>query len=683
MSKNVFWIRSRTDIDSSLAQSLAARGYTLTSVDDEEAINGLSTEDLPAAIIADSDMLQTAARLRDKLQSARERELPLLVISTHTDLQTRLMALRQGASAYFPPPLVTDDVAGKLAEQLGEENSAPAHKVMVVDDDPSQASFAAAILKKAGMEVCKVTESLKILDTLRSFMPELILMDVYMPDATGVELATIIREQKDLMHIPIVYLSAEHDPDKQLDALSVGGEDFLTKPISPKHLVATVRNRVDRARQLKAQSGSGGKQDGDPAAVRKHILELLEKIHSSPSEAGKATGLYYLEIDTPIALLEQINLDGIDQVMSQIRDITVQTASEEDRINRFGDFCLVVLAQRDNEAQLEELAHTLKEAIDSSLYRVAGKEIGIAMSIGLRPLADADGDASLLINQAIRASHEARTAPVRGVQVHRSQESAPPPPPPVEQPAEIDKDLIERVMDPENLRILYQPVVPLQSSDEALYQGLLRLRSGNGGLLSAGEFLPMVEQTGKILKLDRWVILKALVLLRSLRTKEQRPFRLFVSQASAALKDRGRIDWLDKSLRKTGITGEGLVLEFPYPEITEDMDLAKEYLGGLAQLGVSLSLNSTRELDSLLENLHELPANYIKITESQLRNYPDTWGKLVHKAHELDKRVIVSRIEHPELLGQLWAHDVDYIQGYFIQQPGADLNYDFTGAVLG
>jgi len=157
---------------------------------------------------------------------------------------------------------------------------------------------------------------------------------------------------------------------------------------------------------------------------------------------------------------------------------------------------------------------------------------------------------------------------------------------------------------------------------------------------------------------------------------------MMISQSASVLKDLQRIPWIEESLEKTGIKPHSLVLDFPFPEITADPHRAREYLSSLRQLGVEISLNCTRELDALMQDLNLLPAHFIKITEKQIRNYPDTWSQLVEAAHKLGKRVIISRIEHPELLGQLWSSDVDYIEGYFVQPPSKDLDYDFVGSVL-
>jgi PleD family two-component response regulator len=90
-------------------------------------------------------------------------------------------------------------------------------------------------LCKARMQTQHVGDPMHVMEPLINFRPDLILMDVYMPGCSGLELATAIRQQRDYVGIPIVFLSAETDVEKQLSAMSLGGDDFLTKPISPDH----------------------------------------------------------------------------------------------------------------------------------------------------------------------------------------------------------------------------------------------------------------------------------------------------------------------------------------------------------------------------------------------------------------------------------------------------------------
>src|SRR3546814_10115016 len=97
------------------------------------------------------------------------------------------------------------------------------------------------------MDARVVEDPLAVLDTLHTFKPDLILMDLYMPRCNGMELTTLIREQPEFLHTPIVFLSGESDQEVQFEVIDAGADDFLAKPVRPRHLIAAVQNRVQRA----------------------------------------------------------------------------------------------------------------------------------------------------------------------------------------------------------------------------------------------------------------------------------------------------------------------------------------------------------------------------------------------------------------------------------------------------
>lgn len=90
------------------------------------------------------------------------------------------------------------------------------------------------------------------MDACALHKPETILIDVGFGGQPNEGIATVERQQDRLHSVPIIYLSAEDDVSKQLHAMSQGGDDFLTKPIDPRHLIATIHNRGRRARSLLA-----------------------------------------------------------------------------------------------------------------------------------------------------------------------------------------------------------------------------------------------------------------------------------------------------------------------------------------------------------------------------------------------------------------------------------------------
>ncbi len=171
--------------------------------------------------------------------------IPTIFISSQSDLPHRLSAVRVGSNAYFVKPVSITDLCDKLVKLTTNEAPDP-YRVLIVDDDPRLAQYHATILQEAGMVTHTVNDPLEAMAPLLDFKPDLILMDMYMPGCNGMELATAIRQIGTCYSIPIVFLSSETDEDKQFHAMRMGGDEFLTKPIKPQHLITSVAVRAER-----------------------------------------------------------------------------------------------------------------------------------------------------------------------------------------------------------------------------------------------------------------------------------------------------------------------------------------------------------------------------------------------------------------------------------------------------
>jgi two-component system, cell cycle sensor histidine kinase and response regulator CckA len=240
-----------------MADELHQAGYRVRLFGDLKALrvahaqvgpNGL---DRPAVVVLDSASVQGQAErsaLMKELGLGRRGEIPVVMTLIRDDLAARLGASRAGVDRTLARPLqaaclieVLDGLTGRLAQK--------SWRVLMVDDDSMLLEAHASMLRTAGMEVRTLSDPLKTLDAVRNFDPDVLLLDVYMPDAGGPEIAAALRAGDAHLHLPILFLSAETDLTQQLLALNLGGDDFLIKPVVPEHLVAAVTARARRARQ--------------------------------------------------------------------------------------------------------------------------------------------------------------------------------------------------------------------------------------------------------------------------------------------------------------------------------------------------------------------------------------------------------------------------------------------------
>ncbi len=288
--RELYMIGRQTGPLAEVATLLEKTGFVVHRLEDPESAERALRQGLPAAIVADVESIPALEGLIEALARIHKetgRHVPLAYVASEGDLETRVKAVRAGGDAFFSPPFDGRQIAERLQSLVALHSPGNRYRVLVVEDDASQAEFATSILAKAGMEAQSVTDPMAVLDALHSFRPHLILMDIYMPEINGIELTTVIREYDEFVDIPIVFLSGEQDADKQVDALSVGGDDFITKPIRPRQLIAAAQPRAAR---LRSRPGRGAAPAGQAPVLRPHHRATGRRPDAHPGYRGAAAG---------------------------------------------------------------------------------------------------------------------------------------------------------------------------------------------------------------------------------------------------------------------------------------------------------------------------------------------------------------------------------------------------------
>ena len=122
------------------------------------------------------------------------------------------------------------------------EDSRP-RRVLVVDDEPRMIHFIRLNLEHDGYEVIEATSGTEALENLRDRMPDLILLDVMMPEMDGFETLQLLRE---ISTVPVIMLTAKGEEEDRVRGLELGADDYITKPFSPREMVSRVRAVIRR-----------------------------------------------------------------------------------------------------------------------------------------------------------------------------------------------------------------------------------------------------------------------------------------------------------------------------------------------------------------------------------------------------------------------------------------------------
>ena len=360
----------------------------------------------PAAIVMDVDFgaAGLGLALAAEAQAGLEQKLPLLFFSLHeADTPTRLAAVRAGGQGFLTGTLEASSLLEKIEVLTCVAQYEP-YKVLIIDDSRAQALHAERLLNGAGIVTRTLINPIQAMAELAEFQPDLMILDMYMPSCTGAELAKVIRHNDRYVSVPIIYLSAEDDMDKQLDAMSEGGDDFLTKPIQPRHLITTVRNRAARARHLKARMV---RDSLTGLYNHTHILQLLEDCTLRARRESRPLSFAMLDLDH----FKHVN-DGYghpmgDRVIKSLALFLKQRLRKTDFIGRYGgEEFAIVMPDTDQEAAYKVL-NQIRQRFAEIHYPAQPTDLSCSFSAGVVQM-QGEADSLLMASQADEALYRAK-----------------------------------------------------------------------------------------------------------------------------------------------------------------------------------------------------------------------------------------------------------------------------------
>jgi two-component system alkaline phosphatase synthesis response regulator PhoP len=135
--------------------------------------------------------------------------------------------------------------------------------ILVVDDEQDLLDLIEYNLEKAGFDVLKAENGLQGMELIRNEAPDLILLDIMMPEMNGMEMVRAIRNDDEFNQVPVIFLTAREDEKTEITALDKGGDDYVTKPISPQKLTSRIKAVLRRVEET-----------GEPRRIKVHDLEI-------------------------------------------------------------------------------------------------------------------------------------------------------------------------------------------------------------------------------------------------------------------------------------------------------------------------------------------------------------------------------------------------------------------------
>jgi diguanylate cyclase (GGDEF)-like protein len=358
----------------------------------------------PTIVLVDSKGLESTAFIV-RVHALRGRFSASIIIGLQlpTDFDGLKLALRVGCDFCFPQGTAQSVIMARIVKLCGSEEEPP-YRVLVVEDSKTATAMIQRTLKESAIESMAISRPQEVLTALVKFQPDLVLMDMYMPGCTGVEVTRVIRQHEEFLSTPVVYLSADTSIALQVDALRLGGDHFLTKPFNPVILNAVVKSKIERYRILR----------------RSMYLDSLTGLlnHTTSKQRLDAAVAAAVADETPLCVA-MIDIDHFkrvndtyghpmgDQVIRSVAWLLKQRLRKTDAVGRYGGEEFLVILPQANAERARQLLDRIRIDFSHFSHPVKNTAFACTFSCGIAQLASGVSSQTL-IKQADAALYEAK-----------------------------------------------------------------------------------------------------------------------------------------------------------------------------------------------------------------------------------------------------------------------------------
>ena len=283
------------------------------------------------AVVLDLSLDGAGIPLLEELNHAYP-DLPVLVVADGERFEERVEAARLGARGFLQKPVRPAQIIDILRDSLILSRSERA-TIVVVDDDARLLSQVETLLQPLGARIVTVTEPLRVLGVLAEAAPDLVIMDMDMPQLNGIELCRVMRNDPRWAAVPVLFLADQPEPARITRMFEVGADDFVVKPVLGPELVARVKNRIERTRLLRRAADIDSLTG---VATRRRGIEVLERLFRLAHRQRQHISIAAIDLDNFKDVNDRFGHLVGDSVLRRAAVILANCFRGEDVVARWG-----------------------------------------------------------------------------------------------------------------------------------------------------------------------------------------------------------------------------------------------------------------------------------------------------------------------------------------------------------
>ena len=482
-------------------------------------------------------------------------------------------------------------------------------------------------------------------------------------------------------------LSKGENPDEEFEFTAVPEEgekfkaimEFTPASIDGEHCTQIIIRTQGDNKELQKELDALRKQDLLTGLYnRQFFMEQLDNAVNVVTKKGVKCCILYIEIDDFKAITENIGIAASDLILTDFANILRNHMSKNDLAAHFAGSLFTCLMPNKAAADVTNIAEKIRAETENHIFDVEGQSVTGSVSIGVNQISETNANSKKALGQAEMACKKVRGSEGNGVHVHSAEDEK----------AYFERDqkwvdLVKHALEKNEFKLAFQPIVSLHAEPGERYEVLLRMVGEGGKEIMPGEFLGSAEQAGLMSEIDRWVTKQAVKIIASKRNTDVQTM-FFIKLSHDSIKDQTLLVWISKLLKAARIHGDALCFEISESLAVNALKETKAFANGLKQLHCNLAIDHVGSEAKSFTYLKHLEAQFLKIDGSHIQELPtnEQSQEIVKTIADMAKanksKVIAEHVQDPNSLAALWQYGINFIQGYYLQQPEHEMNYDFT-----
>ena len=555
-----------------------------------------------------------------------------------------------------PTPRVTVLRPDVNQSDTADDNTSVRPRLLIVDDISDNRTILTRRFQRRGFDVVEAECGLTAIELIHKESFDLVLLDVMMPGMDGIETLKRIRSQNSASALPVIMVTAKSESTNIVDALELGANDYVTKPVDFAVALARVNTQISRKRAVERVALANEElrkvNEDLERRVEERTSRLIDanqrlKVEIADREESQARSQYLAYHDSltglgnrllfkeqleealkdvsvashPLAVLF-LDLDGfkavndtlghsigdllLKSVATKLRDILPRT----DRIARLGgdEFAILQISAAQPGSSIA-LAEKIIEVVGQP-NSIDGHDVTVGASVGIAVARPGDMNTESFLKSADLAMYSAKSDGRGTYRMFDPEMDA------IVQARRLLERDMRTALAQDGFRLFYQPLVNLQTKKVTAFEALMRWQHPERGMVPPSDFIPVAEEMGLIVQLGEWALRQACA------EATEWPDEICVSVNLSPLQfSKGNlVSSVMSALASAGLPASRLELEITESVLLEKSERNITILNQLRDLGVRISMDDFGTGYSSIGYLRSFPFDKIKIDQSFVRD---------------------------------------------------------------